>query len=302
MDGINFSGLFRRVSTPLRAGTVLERRDPQSHTEQEEYLTYAIFMADFIPLLAVAIYILLAVVIGWKHILAAMTRGRALFARCRQGGWPIARKSRQRLNRHNGYRGIDVEAHGGHYELEEFELGDDADCQGEGEEEEEEEEEDDDNNNEGIFLLHYIQSGQAPQQQERDTAEPVHQPPPGDSRHSLDNIITTASNDISKYFHPTSGRLRDDIVHPTQTRLDRMLGDDEDAGHGNIAWYKALKRFSDKFILKAQAWLDKEEASIDRIEHRERSNVCGESSRAVRQILRERREEGGYKDAEDNMY
>ncbi|EZF29628.1 hypothetical protein H101_06713, partial [Trichophyton interdigitale H6] len=104
------------------------------------------------------------------------------------------------------------------------------------------------------------------------------------------------------YFHPTSGRLRDDIVHPTQTRLDRMLGDDEDAGHGNIAWYKALKRFSDKFILKAQAWLDKEEASIDRIEHRERSNVCGESSRAVRQILRERREEGGYKDAEDNMY
>ncbi|EZF22623.1 hypothetical protein H112_04583 [Trichophyton rubrum D6] len=300
MDGVN---LVRRVSTSLQAGTVLGRRDAQSHTEQEEYLTYAIFMVDFIPLLAVAIYILLAVVIGWKYIVAAVTKGRSLFAKCRRGGWPLARKSRHRdaeqgLSRHNRYRGIDVGAYGGQYELQELELGDDEDCQkGEGEEEEE-----DDNDNEGIFLLHYIQSGQTPQQQERDPAEPVHQPPPDDSRHSLDNIITTTSNGVSKYFHPTSGRLRNDIVHPTQTRLDRMLGDDEDEGHGSIAWYKALQRFSDKFILKAQAWLDKEEARMDRVEHRETSNVRGESNRAIRQILRERREERGYKDAEDNLY
>ncbi|EFE37572.1 hypothetical protein TRV_07792 [Trichophyton verrucosum HKI 0517] len=256
MDGVN---LVQRVSMSLRAGTALGRRDAQSHTEQEEYLTYAVFMADFIPFLAVAIYILLAVVIGWKYL------------------------------------GIDVEAYGGCYELEELEQGDDGGSRGE-------EEEEDDNDNEGIFLLHYIQSGQAPQQQERDQAEPVHKPPLDDSRHSLDNIITTTPNGISKYFHPTSGRLRDDIVHPTQTRLDRMLGDDEDEGHGSIAWYKALQRFSDKFILKAQAWLDKDEANIDRVEHRETSKVCGESNRVVRQILRERREEGGYKDAEDNLH
>ncbi|DAA75367.1 TPA_exp: Uncharacterized protein A8136_1764 [Trichophyton benhamiae CBS 112371] len=299
MDGANISGLVQRVSTSLRAGTALGRRDAQSHTEQEEDLTYAVLMADLIPLLAVAIYVLLAVVIGWKHIVAAVTKGRALFGSCRRGGWPIARKSRHRdaeqgLNRHNRYLGMDVEAYGGYYELEELEQGDDEDSR--------EEEEEDDNDNEGIFLLHYIQSGQAPQQQERDPAEPVHKPPLDDSRHSLDNIITTTSNGISKYFHPTSGRLRDDIVQPTQTRLDRMLGDDEDEGHGNIAWYKALQRFSDKFILKAQAWLDKDEANIERVEHRETSNVCGESNRVVRQILRERREEEGYKDAEDNLH
>ncbi|EFR01017.1 hypothetical protein MGYG_04019 [Nannizzia gypsea CBS 118893] len=279
MGSTNLFVLVRRVSTSLQTGTGIGRRDVQSQSpsqsqaEQEEYLAYALFMADFVLLLAAAVYVVLVVVICWKYIFAAVTMiGRSSVSRCRRAVGQVAGRHRHGHNRHGRRRGIDVEAYEGCYTPEELELEDDGGRE-------------DDNDDE-----------------ENDLAELAHQPPLDDIRHSLDNIDGMDSLGISKYFDPTTGKLRLDIVHPTQTALDRMLGEKKE-GHKSIAWYKALQRFSDNFILKAQAWLDKEDENDGRSKHGEASVLCDEeSNKAVRRILRERAGNGGYEDAEDNMY
>ncbi|EEQ29236.1 hypothetical protein McanCB56680_002398 [Microsporum canis] len=109
-----------------------------------------------------------------------------------------------------------------------------------------------------------------------------------------------ASLGISKYFHPDTGRLRDDILSPTQTALDSMC---EYEVHGNAPWYRSIQRISDKLILKAQKWLDKEDEDENKRRPQETPILCdGESNIAVRRILLERREGDAYGDGEDDLY
>ncbi|KAF3479672.1 uncharacterized protein GIQ15_06648 [Arthroderma uncinatum] len=267
-DVDNLSLLAGHTSTSSLSLLASRGGDTELPTAQDMHPESSVFIADLILILAITIYIFLTIYMMWKYVSVLAMKEWVL----------CARRGYQRSNRHSARPAIDTEAEGNYNTLEEHDLSDDED-------------------GEGIQLLQQTSSDlvapdvavNSSQHRGRETEVS----PSRSASHTRDHSDDITSLGISKYFHPETERLRDDILGPTETALDRMCAAPEDGIHGNRPWYKPIERFSDRLILKAQAWLDGEQESIEdtRREQESRMLCDGERNRAVRQILLARQDE-----------
>ncbi|KAK2870544.1 hypothetical protein FQN49_003110 [Arthroderma sp. PD_2] len=256
------------------------RSDTEAPAGQEMDLESSVFISNFILILALTIYFLLALCIVWRYGLITAIKEWVSSACYRGQGY-------RETTRHNRQRAMDMESAEDSYILEELDLSD-------GEE------------GEGVQLLRVSRDPtlpntaiDGPQQQGRETKTASSRNSSRTHNHS-DGITSLG---ISKYFDPETERLRDDILSPTQTALDGMCAVPEDEVHGSGPWYRPIERASDRLIMRAQAWLDDEQSDEDKKRQQKSRELCdGERNRAVRQILLARQREENDGNGEGDLY